>query len=106
MCNRRVQMGEDFQQDFDDLERRYDGPVPAALRRIALAGGAAAATRQDAIGRSAVFDRLARRAVAMAARERRHALSRTVKDEAGTGATDGLVRYRTAGLYWRGLSEP
>src|SRR5262245_28264765 len=99
-------MGEDLRQGLDDLERRYDGPVPAALRRIALAGGVSAATRQDAIGRSALLDRLARRAVALAARQRWHALSAARADVAGTGATGDLVHYRTAGLYWRGLTEP
>lgn len=99
-------MGDDFRQGLDDLERRYDGPVPLALRWIALAGGASAATRQDAIGRSALFDRLARRAVAMSARQRRHALSATRADVAGTSATRDLAHYRSAGLYWRGLTEP
>jgi hypothetical protein len=97
-------MGEDSRQTvaqrLGDLERRFDGPVPAALRRAALAGGPAGAERQDAIGRSALFDRLACRAVAAAARQRRRAAG-----AARATAAAELVRYRAAGLFWRDAGE-
>jgi hypothetical protein len=103
-------MGDDFRQTvgqrLGDLERRYDGPVPAALRRAALAGGTARAEHQDAIGLSALFDRLARHAVASAAKQRQLALSTSRTSAAGIGATGALAHYRTAGLFWRGLTEP
>jgi hypothetical protein len=103
-------MGDDFRQTVEqrlgDLERRYDGPVPAALRRETLVGGAPEAERQDAIGRSALFDRLACRAVASVAKRRRQALSTTRASAAGIGATGDLAHYRTAGLFWRSLTEP
>jgi hypothetical protein len=93
-------------QRLDDLERRYDGPVPAALRRAALAGDAAAAERQDAIGRSALFDRLACHAVVTAAKQRRQTLLPTRAGAARLDATGDLVHYRSAGLFWRGLADP
>ncbi|HET6221826.1 MAG TPA: hypothetical protein VFE11_06650 [Dongiaceae bacterium] len=91
---------------LSDLERRYDGPIPAALRRQALAGGPAAAGHRDAIGRSALFDRLARRAVAAIARQRRQALAAGRAGPTRADTPADLAGYRAAGLFWRGLTEP
>jgi hypothetical protein len=43
-----------------ELERRYDGPVPPLLRRVARLGSARAARRLEAEGQAAFFTALAR----------------------------------------------
>lgn len=76
-----------------ELERRYDGPIPEAVRRAVLgdAGARAAAER-------ALFDRLARHAVAALAAWRRR---RGVGAAVVTAIAADLRRYRAAGLAWR-----
>jgi hypothetical protein len=86
-----------------ELERRYDGPIPETMR-AAVRGDAAARTAAE----GALFDRLARHAVAALAawRGRPAALART-RGERGAGAAvttaiaADLRRYRAAGLAWR-----
>jgi hypothetical protein len=43
-----------------ELERRYDGPVPAPLRRVARLGSAGAARRLAAEGQAAFFAAMVR----------------------------------------------
>jgi len=75
------------------LERRYDGPIPEAMR-AAVRGGAAA----GAAAEGALFDRLARHAVAaLAAWRGRRGAGAAV----ATAIAADLRRYRAAGLAWR-----
>ncbi|MEX1206633.1 MAG: hypothetical protein WEB85_15425, partial [Dongiaceae bacterium] len=75
------------------LERRYDGPIPEAMR-AAVRGDAAAGAAAEA----ALFDRLARHAVAALAAWRGR---RGVGAAVTTAIAADLRRYRAAGLAWR-----
>ena len=75
------------------LERRYDGPIPEAMRAAALGDAAAGAAAEGAL-----FDRLARHAVAaLAAWRGRRGAGAAVT----TAIAADLRRYRAAGLAWR-----
>lgn len=80
------------------LERRFDGPIPAELRAVAMGGRPHAA----ASARSALFDRLARHATAALARTRETAgaNAKTSAERQARLARD-LRLYREAGLACR-----
>lgn len=79
------------------LERRFDGPIPLALRQAVTDGTSHAAS---AVARSVLFDRLARHATAALARSRAAACpvqeARLARD---------LRLYRQAGIAWRDLAR-
>lgn len=78
------------------LERRFDGPIPAELRAIAMGGRPHAAASAE----SALFDRLARHAAAALARTRETAGAEASAERQARLARD-LRLYREAGLACR-----
>jgi hypothetical protein len=72
---------------YRDLEHRFDGEIPEHLRRLALAGGAAALEQASAEANSRCCDRLALAALRAGA--------------AGHAPASGLDVWRRQGLAWR-----
>ena len=77
----------------DELERRYDGPLPEAVEAALGDGGARQARLNDAWSNSRLFDRLSRH-------ETEAAAARRSSDPHPRECRGRLVAYRAAGLSW------
>lgn len=85
---------------LDALERRFDGRVPDELRRAADAGSRERAQALQAARESALFDRLAARAVRALARLRLDGIRDPAEPRLAAAAHD-LALYRRIGVAWQ-----
>jgi hypothetical protein len=103
-----------------EIEARYEGTPPQAIRRALRHGGGILADRAEARAQSRLFDALARAAVGTGAEQRRADLTRGTAGAAtaevpagdsaqGLAAADAvahdLLQHRKAGLLWRRLAR-
>lgn len=84
----------DFLASIDDLERRHDGPLAGAARRLARAGSAAALLRLEASGQATFFRHMARRQIALMRARRRDG-------SFYPALIDDLALYRREARRWR-----
>ena len=86
-------MADDILTLLSELERRYDGPVPAQLRRQALTGGAHELAELETRAARALCNQMARASMARAS-----ACRRRREMQAAEAAAADLPFYRSAGL--------